>query len=374
MASRVSGMDRVDGIVVGAGVVGLAVARALARAGHEVIVLEQEAAIGTVTSARNSEVIHAGIYYAPGSLKARLCVEGRRALYAYCADHGVGVSRLGKLVVAGGPDEVAYLERLRATGEANGVEGLRMLDAAEAHALEPALSIHAALLSPATGIVDSHGLMLALQGDLEGAGGMVALGAPLARAEATAEGFTVTAGGASPLTLGCRLLVNSAGLDAPAVAGRVAGLGAQFVPRPKFAKGNYFTCARKVPFRHLIYPVPEPGGLGTHLTLDLSGQARFGPDVEWVEDRDYGVDPARRGPFLASIRRYWPDVREEDLVPGYAGIRPKLAGPEGAIEDFVLQGEAVHGVRGLVNLFGIESPGLTSALALGDAVAGMLAD
>ncbi|WP_454915419.1 NAD(P)/FAD-dependent oxidoreductase [Xanthobacter sediminis] len=367
-------MDRVDAIVVGAGVVGLAVARALARAGREVIVLEAEGAIGTVTSARNSEVIHAGIYYAPGSLKARLCVEGRHALYDYCAAHGVGVSRLGKLIVAANDGEVAYLQKLKATGEANGVEGLRMLDAAEVRAMEPALSAHAALFSPATGIVDSHGLMLALEGDLEAAGGMVALSAPFVRAEASAEGFVVEAGGESPLTLGCRLLVNSAGLDATGVAGCIAGLAARFVPKPRFAKGNYFTCARKVPFRHLIYPVPEPGGLGTHLTLDLGGQARFGPDVEWVEERDYGVDPARRAPFLASIRRYWPDVREDDLVPGYSGIRPKLDWPQGTTPDFVLQGEAVHGVPGLVNLFGIESPGLTSALALGDAVAAMLGD
>ncbi|MFG1392200.1 NAD(P)/FAD-dependent oxidoreductase [Xanthobacter agilis] len=367
-------MDRVECIVVGAGVVGLAVARALADAGREVIVLEAEEAIGTVTSARNSEVIHAGIYYAPGSLKARLCVAGRRALYAYCAAHGVGAARLGKLIVAGHPDEVAYLEHLKATGEANGVEELRLLNAAEARALEPALSVHAALLSPVTGIVDSHGFMLALKDDLEAAGGMVALGAPLARAEVTPQGFTVTAGGDHPLTLGCRLLVNSAGLDATVVAARITGLDARFVPKPKFAKGNYFTSTRKVPFRHLIYPVPVPGGLGTHLTLDLGGQARFGPDVEWVESRDYAVDPARKAPFLASIRRYWPDVRDDDLVPGYAGIRPKLDGPAGVTPDFVVQGAKDHGVPGLVNLFGIESPGLTSALALGDMVAGLLKD
>ncbi|MFG1477784.1 NAD(P)/FAD-dependent oxidoreductase [Xanthobacter sp. V4C-4] len=365
-------MDRVECIVVGAGVVGLAVGRALAQEGREVIVLEAESAIGTGTSARNSEVIHAGLYYDPGSLKARLCVAGRQALYDYCAAHGVGVSRLGKLIVAAAPDEVAYLEKLKATGAANGVDDLRLLDAAGARALEPALSVHAALFSPSTGIVDSHGLMLALRGDLEAAGGMVALAAPFVRAEASETGFRVSAGGASPLTLGCRLLVNSAGLAATAVAARIGGLDARFVPRPRFAKGNYFTCARKVPFRHLIYPVPEPGGLGTHLTLDLGGQARFGPDVEWVERLDYGVDPARRAPFLASIRRYWPEVRDDDLLPGYAGIRPKLDWPAGEAPDFVLQGEAAHGVPGLVNLFGIESPGLTSALAIGDAVAEML--
>ncbi|MFG1402546.1 NAD(P)/FAD-dependent oxidoreductase [Xanthobacter sediminis] len=364
-------MDRVECIVVGAGVVGLAVARALARAGREVIVLEAQAAIGTVTSARNSEVVHAGLYDAPGTLKARLCVEGRRRLFDYCATHGVDIARPGKLIVAGAPGEVPYLERLKATGEANGVEGLAMLDAAGALALEPALRVHAALLSPVTGIIDAHGLMLALQGDLEDAGGMVALRTPFARAEADAGGFIVTAGGTSPLTLRCRLLVNSAGLDATGVATRISGLEARFVPKPRLAKGNYFTCARKVPFRHLIYPVPEPGGLGTHLTLDLGGQARFGPDVEWVERRDYAVDPARRAPFLASIRRYWPDVREDDLQPGYAGIRPKLEWPEGTTPDFVLQGEEAHGLPGLVNLFGIESPGLTSALTIGGMVAGM---
>lgn len=365
-------MDHVDCIVVGAGVVGLAVARALARAGREVIVLEAETAIGTGTSARNSEVIHAGIYYPPGSLKAQLCVAGRAALYDFCASHGVPHARLGKLIVANGPDEVAYLEKLKAIGHANGVDDLRLLDADEVHALEPALTAHAALLSPSTGIVDSHGLMLALQGDLEAAGGMVALAAPFERAEVTDAGFVVRAGGDTPLTLGCRLLVNSAGLDATAVASRISGLDAHHVPRPKFAKGNYFTCARKVPFRHLIYPVPEPGGLGTHLTLDLGGQARFGPDVEWVETRDYVVDPARKGPFLASIQRYWPQLRAEDLSPGYSGIRPKLDWPEGATPDFVLQGTATHGVAGLINLFGIESPGLTSCLAIGDAVADMV--
>jgi len=367
-------MDRVDGIVVGAGVVGLAVARALALRGREVVVLEAERAIGSITSARNSEVIHAGIYYAPGSLKARMCVAGRAALYAYCADHGVATSRLGKLIVAAGPEEVGYLEKLKATGEANGVDGLRMLDAAEARALEPELKVHAALLSPSTGIVDSHGFMLALKGDLEAAGGMVALAAPFLSAEVRRDGFTVSAGGDSPLKLGCRLLVNCAGLDATAVAGSIAGLDPAFVPRPRFAKGNYFTATRKLPFRHLIYPVPEAGGLGTHLTLDLGGQARFGPDVEWVDERDYRVDPARKAAFLASIRRYWPQVREEDLAPGYSGIRPKLEFPDGVTPDFVLQGAPSHGVRGLVNLFGIESPGLTSALALGDEVAALLAE
>lgn len=361
-------MDQVECIVVGAGVIGLAVARALALAGREVVVLEAAGAIGTGISSRNSEVIHAGIYYEPGSLKAELCVAGRDALYAFCASHGVGHRRLGKLIVAASAEEVGYLEKLLARGIANGVDDLRLLDAAETRRLEPALDAHAALFSPSTGIVDSHGLMLALQGDLEEAGGMLALNAPFAAAEPSTEGLAVRTSGESPLTLGCRLLVNSAGLESPAVARRIMGLPETCVPAQTMAKGNYFTCSRKVPFRHLIYPVPEPGGLGTHLTLDLGGQGRFGPDVEWVSTLDYRVDPARKAGMLSSIRRYWPDVREEDLAPGYAGIRPKIGGVDGAPPDFVIQGPEAHKLPGLVNLFGIESPGLTSSLAIAERV------
>uniref|UniRef100_UPI0032B57170 NAD(P)/FAD-dependent oxidoreductase n=1 Tax=Xanthobacter sp. KR7-225 TaxID=3156613 RepID=UPI0032B57170 len=362
-------MDQVDCMVVGAGVVGLAVARALAVSGRDVVVIEAAEAIGTGISSRNSEVIHAGIYYEPGSLKAKLCVRGRAALYAFCASHGVAHARLGKLIVAASAGEVAYLEKLAANGARNGVHDLRMLDAGEARALEPALSVHAALLSPSTGIVDSHGYMLALLGDMEAAGGMLALAAPFLGAEPVAGGLRVRTGGAAPMTLDCRLLVNAAGLDAPALAGAVAGMPAHLVPQQTLAKGNYFTCTRKVPFRHLIYPVPEPGGLGTHLTLDLAGRGRFGPDVEWVAERRYEVDPARRGSMLASIRRYWPQVEPDDLVPGYSGIRPKIPGVGGAAPDFLIQGADVHGVAGLVNLFGIESPGLTSALAIAEEVA-----
>ncbi|MEP9355336.1 NAD(P)/FAD-dependent oxidoreductase [Xanthobacter sp. KR7-65] len=361
-------MDRVDCIVAGAGVVGLAVGRALAQAGREVVVVEAADAIGTGTSSRNSEVIHAGIYYDPGSLKAELCVKGRDLLYAYCASHGVGHKRIGKLIVAASPEEVGYLEKLAKTGAANGVNDLVLLDAAQAMALEPALAVHAALLSPSTGIVDSHGLMLALLGDMEAAGGMLALSSPIVSAGSDAEGLVVRTGGAEPLTLGCRLLVNAAGLDAPALARAIDGLPADAVPRETMAKGNYFTCGRKVPFRHLIYPVPEPGGLGTHLTLDLAGQGRFGPDVEWVGERRYEVDPTRKGAMMASIRRYWPDVREDDLSPGYSGIRPKIPGVDGKAPDFVIQGPADHGVPGLINLFGIESPGLTSCLAIAERV------
>ncbi|MFS8035610.1 NAD(P)/FAD-dependent oxidoreductase [Xanthobacter sp. AM11] len=361
-------MDQVDCIVIGAGVVGLATARALALAGREVVVLEAAQAIGTGTSSRNSEVIHAGIYYEPGSLKAQLCVRGRDALYGFCASHGVPHARPGKLIVAASAQEVAYLEKLAATGAANGVDDLQLMDGTAARRLEPALQVHAALLSPSTGIVDSHGLMLALLGDMEAAGGMLAVSAPFAAAEPAAGGLIVRTGGAGAMALGCRLLVNAAGLDAPAVAGAIAGLPPQLVPEQKLAKGNYFTCTRKVPFRHLIYPVPEAGGLGTHLTLDLAGQGRFGPDVEWVSARRYEVDPARKASMMASIRRYWPDVAEADLAPGYSGIRPKIAGRDGKAPDFVIQGPAAHGVPGLVNLFGIESPGLTSCLAIAEKV------
>ncbi|MFG1374097.1 NAD(P)/FAD-dependent oxidoreductase [Xanthobacter oligotrophicus] len=360
--------DQVEAIVIGAGVVGLAIARALARAGREVVLIEAAGAIGTGISARNSEVVHAGIYYEPGSLKAELCVKGRAALYAFCASHGVGHCRIGKLIVAASAAEVAYLEKLAAHGATNGVSDLVMLDGAGARALESALDVHAALFSPSTGIVDSHGLMLALEGDMEAAGGMLALGAPFAGAEPGPDGLTVRTGGDAPMVLGCRLLVNAAGLDAPDLARRIAGMPAHLVPEQTLAKGNYFTCGRKVPFSRLIYPVPEPGGLGTHLTLDLGGQGRFGPDVEWVRERDYEVHPARKASMMASIRRYWPDVREEDLAPGYAGIRPKIPGPNGGPQDFVIQGPAVHGITGLVNLFGIESPGLTSCLAIADKV------
>lgn len=364
-----SGMDQVECIVAGAGVVGLAIARALALAGREVVLVEAADAIGTGTSSRNSEVIHAGIYYEPGSLKAELCVRGRALLYAFCASHGVGHKRIGKLIVAAAPEEVAYLEKLAKTGAANGVDDLKMLSGAEAQALEPALLAHAALHSPSTGIVDSHGLMLALLGDVEAAGGMLALSSPIVAAEAGADGIVLTTGGPEPMTLSCRLFINAAGLDAPALARSVSGMPPHLVPQETMAKGNYFTCLRKVPFSRLIYPVPEPGGLGTHLTLDLGGQGRFGPDVEWVSERRYEVDPTRKTTMMASIRRYWPDVREEDLAPGYSGIRPKIPGADGKAPDFVIQGPAVHGVPGLVNLFGIESPGLTSCLAIAERVA-----
>lgn len=365
-------VDRVDGVVVGAGVIGLAVARALAVRGLEVVALEAASAIGTGISSRNSEVIHAGIYYPAGSLKARNCVAGRRALYAYCQSHGVAHRQVGKLIVATAEDEIPTLHRLRAAAEANGLAGdeaLQWLDGAATRVLEPELSAMAALLSPATGIIDSHGLMLALRGDLEAAGGAVALNAAFDSADATADGFQVRAGDTE---IACGVLVNSAGLGAQDVARRINGLESRHVPRRYLAKGSYFILAGRSPFRRLIYPVPVKAGLGVHLTLDLAGQARFGPDVEYVESVDYAVDPARGDGFYGAIRRYWPALPDDALQPAYAGIRPKLQGPRDEAKDFVIQGPAEHGVPGLVNLFGIESPGLTSCLSLAESVTHLL--
>jgi L-2-hydroxyglutarate oxidase LhgO len=360
-------VDRVGCVVVGAGVVGLAVARALALAGEEVLVLEAAGAIGTATSSRNSEVIHAGLYYAPGSLRAVLCVAGRRLLYEYCRMHGVPARACGKLIVATGDDELAELDTIMARGTANGVEGLRRLTGAEALALEPELRCVGALLSAETGILDSHGFMLALRGEAEDHGAMFAFHAPLDRAEAEPGGFRLWVGGASPTRLQCRILVNAAGLGACALARRIDGLAPHHVPPAFLAKGSYFYLAGRSPFRRLIYPVPIPGGAGIHLTLDMAGAARFGPDVEPVEQIDYQVDPRGAARFAAAVRRYWPGLPDGALYPAYAGIRPKIVPPT-QTQDFVIQGRAVHGVAGLVNLFGIESPGLTASLAIADAV------
>ncbi|MBV9118779.1 MAG: NAD(P)/FAD-dependent oxidoreductase [Acetobacteraceae bacterium] len=361
-------MDSVDCIVIGAGVVGLAVARALALAGREVIVLEAAEGIGTETSSRNSEVIHAGIYYPAGSLMARSCVAGRRALYAYCRERGVPFSNCGKLIVATSAEEDARLGGIKARAEANGVEGMRLLTQAEAVALEPNLRCTSALLSPVTGVVDSHAFMLALQGDAENAGAACVFFSPVTGARASRDGIEVDVGGAEPTTLRCRLLVNSAGLHAPDLARRIVGMPPERVPTAYYAKGNYFTLTGRSPFSRLIYPVPVPGGLGVHLTIDLGGQARFGPDVEWVDRIEYTVDPARAEKFYAAVRRYWPDLKDGAIQPGYAGIRPKIVPPSVAAQDFVVQGPQTHGVPGLVNLFGIESPGLTASLALADYV------
>jgi L-2-hydroxyglutarate oxidase LhgO len=361
-------MDRVDCVVVGAGVVGLAIARKLAQAGREVIVLEAAEGIGTITSSRNSEVIHAGIYYKAGSWMARMCVSGKHALYAYCREHGIPYRNCGKLIVATSPKETEKLQSIRAHAEANGVLDMQTLSGDAARALEPALNCDAALLSPSTGIIDSHSYMLSLRGDSEAAGAAYAFHTPLLAARATGGRFELDAGGATPMSIECGLLVNAAGLGAPAVARSIDGMPIELIPRAYLAKGNYFSCSARAPFSHLIYPVPEPGGLGVHLTLDLAGQARFGPDVEWVDTIDYAVDPARSERFYPAIRRYWPTLPDGALMPSYSGIRPKIVPPAVASQDFLIQGPKEHGVDGLINLFGIESPGLTSSLAIADYV------
>src|SRR5438876_10741738 len=361
-------MDKVECVVIGAGVIGLAVARRLAQAGREVIVLEAAEGIGTATSSRNSEVIHAGIYYPAGSLMARMCVSGKRALYQYCSDHGVPHRNCGKLIVATTANETAKLQSIRAHAEANGVLDLQTLSGNAARALEPALKGDAALLSPSTGIIDSHAFMLALRGDAEDAGAAFAFHTPLLHAKAAVNRIELDAGGSAPVRLECRLLVNAAGLGAVAVARGIDGMPIDLIPPAYLAKGNYFSCSARSPFSHLIYPVPEPGGLGVHLTLDMAGQARFGPDVEWVDTIDYAVDPARAARFYPAIRRYRPTLPDGALMPSYSGIRPKIVPPAVAVQDFLIQGPRDHGVDGLINLFGIESPGLTSSLAIADFV------
>ena len=364
-------MEQVNCVVVGAGVVGLAVARALAQSGREVLVLEAAKAIGTGISSRNSEVIHAGIYYPQDSLKARLCVQGRAMLYDYCAAHHIAHQRCGKLIVATSDAQVGQLTLIADQARRNGVDDLVLLSQQQALKLEPQLRCQGALLSPGTGIVDSHGLMLSLQGDLQNAGGVVALNSPIALMEYAQGAIELRTSDGTRLRV--RLLVNAAGLHATDVARSFKGVLAQHVPQAFYAKGNYFTLASRAPFSHLIYPLPEAAGLGVHLTLDLGGQAKFGPDVQWVAaPDDLTVDPARGDAFYAEVRKYWPDLQDGALLPGYAGIRPKISGPDAAAADFLIQGPQDHGVPGLVNLFGIESPGLTSALAIGQAVVKIL--
>ena len=375
-------MESIEAVVIGAGVVGLACARELARRGFDTVILERHSAFGTETSARNSEVIHAGLYYPTGSLKARLCVAGRRQLYDFCATHAVSHQRCGKLIVATSAAQESKLVALQQQGEANGVDDLQRLSATEARAREPDLACTAALLSPSTGIVDSHGLMLALLGDAESAGASLALHSPLQRGslDVNAPGMVLESGGADSLRFKAKLVINAAGLWAPEVAASLAGFPRALIPANFHAKGNYYALSGRAPFSRLVYPLPEAAGLGVHLTLDLGGQARFGPDVEWLPDPipgqpvgelDYRVDAARADAFYAEIRRYWPALPDAALSPAYAGIRPKIVGPGAPAADFLIQGAAQHGIPGLVNLFGIESPGLTACLAIAEHVVRM---
>jgi len=354
----------VECVVVGAGVVGLAVARELALAGRDVLIIEKERWIGSETSSRNSEVIHAGLYYPKGSLKARFCRSGRDMLYAYCAEHGVAHKHLGKLLVATRDEEIAALESVWARAASNNVNDLQWLSAAEAKALEPNLACVKAFLSPSTGIIDSHALMLAYQADAESGGAMIAFRATVLGGRVENGGFSLEVGGDEPMSLRARFLVNSAGLYAPALARSIAGIPAASIPRDYYCRGVYFSLSGRAPFTRLIYPAPEAAGLGVHLTLDMAGQARFGPDTEWIDGVDYTVDPRRGDRFYAAIRTYWPGLRDGALQPAYAGIRPKISGPKEPAADFVIQSPAEHGVPGLVNLYGIESPGITASLPI----------
>lgn len=366
-------IEHVECAVIGAGAIGLAIARELARRGREVVVLEESGVIGSDTSSRNSEVIHSGIYYQPGTLKSKLCLKGADALYDFCSDHGVGFMRCGKLIVATEDEQRGELHRLHALALGNGVADLEWIDTDDLRRMEPALRGVAALFSPSSGIMDTHALMLAYQGDLEDAGGAVAFHSPVWGGRVEGGDKIISVHGDAPMDLACDLLVNCAGLGAQALASSWVFVPPETIPPRFLAKGSYFTTSARVPFTRLIYPVPEPGGLGVHLTLDLGGQARFGPDVEWIDEVNYDVNPARAGAYYVRIRRYWPDLPDGALVPGYAGIRPKVTGPGEPAGDFVIQGPAEHGVAGLVNLYGIESPGLTSSLALAETVAERIA-
>ncbi len=364
----------VDAIVAGAGVVGLAIARRLALSGLETLILEREPAIGTQTSARNSEVIHAGLYYPTGSLKARTCVAGRQMLYRYSADHGVKTSACGKLMVAVAEPQMPRLHAIWDQATANGVTGLRWLTVDEAHRLEPEVQCVGAFFSSETGIIDCHALLLALQGDFEAAGGMIAFRSGVTEAEVTAGGILVRTDGDDATEIMTRMFVNAAGHGAPKIAGATVGLPPACAPRQWYAKGNYFTLVGRQPFSHLVYPLPDEAGLGTHATIDMQGRCRFGPDVEWVEsDQNLDVDGRRAGRFYSAVRAFWPGLPDGALMPDYAGVRPKLHDAGSPAPDFRIDGPEVHGVEGLVNLFGIESPGLTASLALAEEVAQKLA-
>ena len=359
-------------LVIGAGAVGLAIAREAAMAGHDVIVAEAASGIGTGVSSRNSEVIHAGMYYPSGSLRAKHCVRGNRLLYEFCESHGVHYRKCGKLIVATNEAERARVETLLAQGEKNGVEGLELIGGNAARALEPELACIAALNSPETGIIDGHSFMLALQGDLENAGGVIAFETPVERLTPKGSGWEIRFGGRDAGAMDADAVINSAGLGAQALAHKTDGYPVQRIPPLVLAKGNYFSYAGKPVFSRLIYPTPVDGGLGVHVTLDLAGRMRFGPDVEWIDGEHYEVDPGRADSFYARIRTYWPTLADGTLVPDYSGIRPKLTGPGQPAADFMIEGPAQHGMAGLVHLFGIESPGLTSALSIAQDVVGRL--
>ncbi len=367
-------MEQLDCAVIGAGVVGLACARALAMSGRDVVILERALDIGTETSARNSEVIHAGIYYAPGSNKAQLCRAGKEMLYDYCATRGVSHERSGKLIVATADQQLGDLAAIAQTASKAGVADLQTLSSTKAIALEPSVACVGALLSPSTGLIDSHGLMLSYLGEAEAAGAMLALGSPVLGGHIDGNAIVLDVGGDTPMTLRTTTVINAAGLWAQDLSRRIAGVPEATIPECHYARGVYFTLPGKQPFSRPVYPVPEPGGLGCHYTLDLGGQGKFGPDVEWIEEIDYTVNPDRSERFYDAIRRYWPGLPTGVLQPGYAGVRPKLHGPGGPATDFVIQGPEAHGVAGLVNLYGIESPGLTSSLAIAQTVDRMISN
>jgi L-2-hydroxyglutarate oxidase LhgO len=362
-------MDSLDVAIVGAGAVGLAVARAVAATGRDVLILEAAASFGTGTSSRNSEVIHAGIYYPRDSLKARFCIAGRDRLYAFCEEYGVTYRRCGKLIVATTDAQLAELEKIRAAARANGIE-LDVWSAEQSTAAEPQLSCVGALHSPLTGIVDSHAYMLTLLGHAENHGATLVRESRVTQMRVESDAVLISVN-SDTTTLRAKTVVNCAGIHAPELARTIEGFPKEHIPTPYFAKGTYFTLAGRAPFHRLVYPIPEPGGLGVHVTLDLAGRARFGPDVQWVQEPDYRVDPKRAESFYAAIRTYWPNLPDGALQPAYAGIRPKISAPGAPAADFRIDGPKVHGVPGVINLFGIESPGLTASLAIAEYVASL---
>jgi L-2-hydroxyglutarate oxidase LhgO len=371
-AGSIATTEQVDCVVIGAGVVGLATARALALSGREVLVLETEGAIGTGISSRNSEVIHAGIYYPTGTLKARLCVAGKKLLYEYIEHKGVEHRRLGKLILATSAEEVPALKKYEAQALANGVDDLRWPSAEEIRDLEPSVHSVAGLLSPSSGIIDSHGLMLGFRADLELGGGIVALNCTVVGGELRENAVVLEIDGDSRLSLLARTVVNCAGLYAQTVSSKLKGVAPSSIPTRFLAKGHYFSMTGRAPFRRLVYPLANAAGLGTHVTLDLAGNARFGPDVQWLDEVDYCFDDARKDEFLRAIRLYYPDMDESRLQPAYTGIRPKLSGPGQPAADFCIRGPAEHSHQPYVALYGIESPGLTASMAIGEHVLGLL--